>query len=1188
MAKTARATSGRVFFTNTDDAIDLPSLVDHQNKSFQWFVDEGLGELLAEISPIDDYTGGKLSLRFKDYRFGEPKLSEAQARENNVSYDAPLMANVELTNKVTGEVKEQEIYLGDYPWMTTRGTFVINGAERVVVSQLIRSAGVFFTADQHGTSALYGAKVIPGRGAWLEFETAASGALFVKIDRKRKIAVTTLLRALGVTEARMKETFKHVDTGKTSYLEATLEKDPTHGQNDALIEVYRRLRPGDLATVDNARSLIENMFYNYKRFDFSRVGRYKINKRLNLDVPNTIENRVMRLEDIEAIIAEVIRLNNTQEPADDIDSLANRRVKLVGELVQRQFRIGLLRMERNTKDRMSMSEIETVTPSQLINARPVVAAVREFFASSQLSQFMDQINPLSELAHKRRLSSMGPGGLSRERAGFEVRDAHATHYGRICAVETPEGANIGLVLNLANYARVNDYGFIETPYRKVVNAVTAKDATGHFASEDLLDDKGKVIVKSGAKISGAEAAKLAKVTGKVTFPVKAQVSSEVVYLDAYEEESALIAGGGSELDENGYFVNERVSGRLLLKSGEFDANDVTHMDASRNQIIGSSAGLIPFIEKNYVYRSLMGSNQQRQAVPLIQPQSPIVGTGLEAAAARNTGQVILAEGTGEVVKATAQEVVVQYKEGKITYEPQRFVRSNEGTSLNQKVVVNTGDKVKEGDVLIEGMSIDGGELALGKDLIVAFMPWAGYNFEDAIIISRKLVQDDTLTSVHIVDYMIEVRETKLGPEIVTRDIPNVSEESLRHLDDDGIVRIGAEVHPGDILIGKITPKGEQELSSEERLLRAIFGEKAKEVRDTSQRMSNGKHGKVVGVKVFSRENGHELKAGVLMQIQVFVAQMRKISVGDKLGGRHGNKGVIARILPVEDMPFMADGTPMDIVLNPLGVPSRMNVGQLFETHLGMAARALGMKVASPSFNGVSVEKIQELLKEAGLPEDGKQQLFDGRTGEAFEERTTVGSMYMIKLNHMVADKIHARSTGPYTMVTQQPLGGKAQNGGQRFGEMEVWALEAYGAAMTLQEMLTIKSDDVYGRSKAYESIIKKTEIVGPKVPESFNVLVKELQGLGLKVDLVHSDKIVDAEAVLASNIHEEATHPAEVDVPQPSISDIDMSEESIGDDFSVVTADEDAENGISTDLDAAMVASEEPTLETYDEEGEEA
>lgn len=1152
MAKSTKSAGSRVYYTSQDDAIALNNLVDHQNKSFQWFIEEGLGELLAEISPIEDYTGTKLSLRFKDYHFEDPKMTETEARENNISFEAPLKANVELTNKVTGEVKEQEIYLGDYPCMTKRGTFVINGAERVVVSQLIRSSGVFFTADQHGATNLYGAKVIPGRGAWLEFETAAAGALYVKIDRKRKIAVTTLLRALGMTQEQMKDAFKHVDQGKVSYLETTLEKDPTRGQSDALIEVYRRLRPGDLATVDNARALIENMFYNFKRFDFSRVGRYKINKRLNLDVPNTVEFRVMRLEDLIAIIAELIRLNNTQEPADDIDSLANRRVKLVGELVQRQFRIGLLRMERNTKDRMSMSEIETVTPGQLINARPVVAAVREFFASSQLSQFMDQINPLSELAHKRRLSSMGPGGLSRERAGFEVRDAHATHYGRICAVETPEGANIGLVLNLANYARINEYGFIETPYRKVVNAVTAAKAAGHIASVDLEDEKGKVIVKAGKTITKDDAAKLAKVENQKTWPVKAKVTDEVVYLDAAAEESAVIAGAGSAIDEDGYFIDERVSARMNLKSGEVDANDVTHMDAARNQIIGSSAGLIPFIEKNYVYRSLMGSNQQRQAVPLIQPSAPIVGTGLETAAARNTGQMLLAEDDGEVAKATAQEVIVKYGGGNVTYEPQHFIRSNEGTSINQKVVVNTGDKVKKGDVLIEGMSIQNGELALGKDLLVAFMPWNGYNFEDAIIISRKLVEDDTLTSVHIVDFMIEVRETKLGPEIVTRDIPNVSEDALRHLDDDGIVRIGAEVHPGDILVGKITPKGEQELSSEERLLRAIFGEKAKEVRDTSQRMSNGKHGKVVGVKVFNRENGHELKAGVLMQIQVFVAQMRKISVGDKLGGRHGNKGVIARILPVEDMPFMEDGTPVDIILNPLGVPSRMNIGQLFETHLGMAARALNIKVASPSFNGVPADKIQELLKEAGLPEDGKQQLFDGRTGDAFQERTTVGSMYMIKLNHMVADKIHARSTGPYTMVTQQPLGGKAQNGGQRFGEMEVWALEAYGAAATLQEMLTIKSDDVYGRSKAYESIIKKTEIVGPKVPESFNVLVKELQGLGLKVDLVQSDKVVDAEEVLATNVRDEAANQPEVEVPAPLVSDVDVSEDAALDEFTVM------------------------------------
>ncbi len=1163
MPKTANKTKydadQRQFFTEVDSIIDLPNLIEHQQRSFDWFVREGLGEIFEEINPIDDYTNTKLELRFKGYHFEDPKTTEKEARENNISYEAPLKAVVELTNKVTGEVKEQEIYLGDYPWMTARGTFVINGAERVVVSQLIRSAGVFFTSDNNGNLSKYGAKVIPGRGAWLEFETAKNGALYVKIDRRRKIPVTTLLRALGVTtDAQIKDTFKHVDLGELNYMDATIEKDPSKSQSDALIEVYRRLRPGDLATVDNAKSLLENMFFNYKRFDFSRVGRYKINKRLDLDVPNDIKNRVMRIEDLNAIIAEIIRLNNTQEGPDDIDSLSNRRVKLVGELVQRQFRIGLLRMERNAKDRMSMSDIETVTPGQLINARPVVAAVREFFASSQLSQFMDQINPLSELAHKRRLSSMGPGGLSRERAGFEVRDAHATHYGRMCTVETPEGANIGLVLNMASYARVNEYGFVETPYRKVINAVTAKDATGYTAAHDIEDNNDKVIVKAGAKITAADAKKLEKVD-KVTFPVKSVVTEDVVYLDASEEDNAVIAGSGNEIDENGFFVDERVSARNRLVPGEVDANDVTHLDASRMQIVGSSAALIPFIEKNYVYRSLMGANQQRQAVPLIKPESPLVGTGMEETVARNSGQVLVAEDKGEVVKAEGAEVVVQYaKLGKKTYNPIHFIRSNEGSSINQKVAVVRGQKVKKGDVLIEGMSIQGGELALGKDVRVAFMPWGGYNFEDAIVISERLVKDDTLTSVHIVDYMTEVRETKLGPEIVTRDIPNVSEDSLRHLDDDGIVRIGAEVHPGDILVGKITPKGEQELSSEERLLRAIFGEKAKDVRDTSQRMSNGKHGKVVGVKIFSREKGHELKAGVIMQIQVFVAQMRKISVGDKLGGRHGNKGVIARILPEADMPFTEDGIPVDVLLNPMGVPSRMNIGQLFETHLGMAAHALGFKVASPAFNGVPTTKIKSLLSEAGLPEDGKQQLFDGRTGEPFKERTTVGYMYMIKLNHMIADKIHARSTGPYTMVTQQPLGGKAQNGGQRFGEMEVWALEAYGAAHTLQEMLTIKSDDVFGRSKAYEAIIKNDTIVGPKVPESFNVLVKELQGLGLKVDLVDMEqqREFDAEELLEKNVKEVSMAAAEVEVPTDATPGVDVTEDAAADEFAVLEGED--------------------------------
>lgn len=1116
--KTKIANDQRVYFTEKDSVIEVPSLIEHQTKSWQTFVQEGLGEIFSEINPIEDYTGTKLDLRFKEYRFADPKLSELEARENNVSFEAPLYVNIELTNKVTGEVKEQEIYLGDYPWMTTRGTFVINGSERVVVSQLIRSPGIFFTADVVGTKNYYGAKLIPGRGAWLEFETAANGAIYVKIDRRRKITVTTLLRALGYSQnSQLEELFKDVDTGEVKHIEATIEKDPSKGSSEALIEVYRRIRPGDLATVDNARSLIENTFFNYKRFDLSRVGRYKMSKRLGLDVANTAENRVLRLDDLVEIIKEIIRLNNSQEAPDDIDSLANRRVKLVGELVQRQFRIGLLRMERNAKDRMSMSEIESVTPAQLINARPIVAAVREFFASSQLSQFMDQTNPLSELAHKRRLSSMGPGGLSRERAGFEVRDAHATHYGRLCTVETPEGANIGLVLNIGSHARVNDYGFLETPYRVVKNS---------------------------------------------------KVTDEIVYLDADEEKAAVIASAGIELKDNGTFANDRVPARVKLQPEEVDAELVTHMDAARNQILGSTASLIPFIEKDAVSRSLIASNQQKQAVPLITTKAPVVGTGMERVIGINSGQVIYAEGDGEVVKAEAKEVHVKYKEGVKKYFPMHFVRSNTGESIDQKVAVSTGDKVKAGQVIVEGTSTDGGELALGKDLLVAFMPWGGYNFEDSIVISRRLVEDDELTSVHITDFMVEVRETKLGPEIVTRDIPNVSEESLRHLDENGVVRIGAEVKAGDILVGKITPKGEQELSSEERLLRAIFGEKAKDVRDTSQRMSNGKHGKVVGVKIFSRENGHDLKAGVLMQVQVFVAQMRKIDVGDKLAGRHGNKGVIARIVPEEDMPFMEDGTPIDIVLNPLGVPSRMNIGQLFETHLGMAASVLGYKVATPAFNGVDIDTIKSELKKAGLPEDGKQQLVDGRTGEYFKERVAVGVMHMLKLHHMVADKIHARSIGPYTMVTQQPLGGKAQNGGQRFGEMEVWALEAYGAANMLQEMLTLKSDDVYGRSKAYESIIKQEPIVGPKIPESFNVLVKELQGLSLRVDLVNArsgdSEGFDAEEMLEAAVAEEAENLPEI-ISEEEATPMDVTEAMVASEFEMVDEDMPADS-VSDDV----------------------
>ena len=1105
MAKKPTTSSERVYFTSGDNALPLPNLIAHQKDSWRWFVEEGLSEIFSEINPIDDYTGQKLSLKFGKYYFGEPKNTDQFAKENNLTFEAPLHATVELTNKTTGVVEEQEIYLGEYPWMTERGTFIINGTERVVVSQLIRSAGVFFTAETVAGRNYYGAKIIPGRGAWMEFETASNGAIYVKIDRRRKMPATTLLRALGYPKtSEIKELFADIDTGDVKYIDETLDKDTSRGANEALIEVYRRLRPGDLATVDNARQMIERMFFDFKRFDYSRVGRYKLNQRLGLDVANTAENRTLQMSDLVAILREVIRLNNTQEPADDIDALSNRRVRLVGELIARQFRVGMLRMQRNAMDRMSVADLESVSPSQLINARPIVAAVREFFTSSQLSQLLDEVNPLSELSHKRRLSSTGPGGLTRERAGFEVRDAHPTHYGRICSVETPEGANIGLVLNLAAYARVNEYGFIETPYLRV------KD-------------------------------------GKVT--------DELVYLDASQEIGEVIADAGEALNEDGTFRDERVNARSNMQPSQVDTSQVTFMDAAHRQILGSTAALVPFIEKTRVDRALTGSNMQRQAVPLLCPESATVGTGIEKAVAENSGHLIQASADGEVVRADADEVHVKYADGVKIYTLKHFVKNNDDRCYNQKVRVERGDKVKKGDILIEGASIAGGEIALGKNLLVAFMPWGGYNMEDAIIMSRRLVEDDRLTSINIKDYTVEVRETKLGPEIVTRDIPNVSEESLRHLDENGIVQIGSEVKAGDVLVGKITPKGEQELSSEERLLRAIFGEKAKDVRDTSQRMNNAGGGKVVGVKIFSRENGHELKAGVLMQIQIFVAQLRKIGVGDKMAGRFGNKGVVAKVLPVEDMPFLEDGTPVDVVLNPLGVPSRMNLGQIFETHLGMAARALGYRVATPSFNGVPSEKISDELEKAGLARDGKSQLFDGRTGEPFEERTTVGVMHMIKLHHMVSDKIHARSTGPYTMVTQQPLGGKAQNGGQRFGEMEVWALEAYGAAATLQEMLTIKSDDVYGRAKAYESIIKDEPIVGPKLPESFNVLVKELQGLGLRVDLVDDEATVDAEHVIASSGPEDKTVAADNEEEEKYLDESDDIGE-IDDGMSVQDIDE--------------------------------
>ncbi|HVE80654.1 MAG TPA: DNA-directed RNA polymerase subunit beta [Candidatus Dormibacteraeota bacterium] len=1116
----ASAQPTRRYFNKTEEVLPLPNLIKAQKDSFDWLIGEGLAELFASISPIEDFTGKSLALYFKDFHFEEPKYDAATSKAKNVTYEVPLKAQVRLENKETGEIKDQEIFLGDYPWMTDRGTFIINGVERVIVSQLVRSAGVFFMAEPAGGRNLYGAKVIPDRGAWLEMDTAANGVISVKIDRKRKIPVTTLLRAFGYSsDEEIIKLFKDVDTGEIKNIAETLDKDPSSNQSEAFMEVYRRIRPGDLATVENSKSLIESMFFDPKRYDFSKVGRYKLNKRLGLKLANTVENRILRPEDLVAVIREVVRLNHSQGPASDIDDLENRRLKMVGELIQAKFRVGLVRMERNVKDRMSVYDRATVTPGQLINVRPIVASVKEFFASSQLSQFMDQTNPLSETSHKRRLNAMGPGGLSRERAGFEVRDVHRSHYGRICPIETPEGPNIGLVSNLSTYAQVNEYGFVETPYRKVINRISPDKAAGHIARTTIKDGE-KTIIKPGDKISPAAAKRLAKL-GLEEVPVKAKVTGRIVYMDAADEKNAVITEYGTKIGPDGYFVEPRVSVRRSGEAEEEDANNVEYMDVSSQQIVSVSTALIPFIEHDDAKRALMAANMQKQAVALVSPQAPTVGTGMEQVVARDSGQVIVAEEDGVVESATAAEITVKYaKAGVKSYQLLNFVRSNQGNSIHQRTVVHSGQKVKKGDLLADGMSTDAGELALGQNVLVAFMSWGGYNFEDAIIISQRLVQDDRYSSIHIETYTIDVRDTKLGPEIVTRDIPNVSEDSLKDLDETGIVRIGAEVSAGDILVGKITPKGEQELSSEEKLLRAIFGEKARDVKDTSLRMPNGERGKVVGVKIFSREGGDELQAGVIQQFHVSIAQMRKISVGDKMAGRHGNKGVIARVLPIEDMPYLEDGTPVDMILNPLGVGARMNIGQVFETHLGWAANLLGYKVASPVFNGVHITKIKEELARAGLPEDGKAQLYDGRTGEPYHERTTVGFNYMLKLHHMIDDKIHARSTGPYAMVTQQPLGGKAQRGGQRFGEMEVWALEAYGAAHSLQEILTIKSDDVVGRSKAYEAIIKGEEIRGPRIPESFNVLVKELQSLSLGVDLIRDEtsQEVDAEEVIAGEM----------------------------------------------------------------------
>ncbi|NIA18288.1 MAG: DNA-directed RNA polymerase subunit beta, partial [Actinobacteria bacterium] len=1072
----------------------LPDLIEIQKRSYDWFLKNGLTDLFDEISPIIDFTGRDLELYFEDYYLDEPKFNEAESKSKNVTYEAPLRVNVRLANKRDGRTATSEVFLGDFPLMTKNGTFIVNGIERVVVSQLIRSAGVIFTSDFVKGKKQYGAKVIPNRGAWLEIETDANKVIWVRIDRKRKVAITSLLRVFGYSsDEEIRELFKDIDIvqedEEKSYIDATIDKDAAKNEAEGLREVYKRIRPGDLATTDNARQLIHSMFFRFDRYDFDRVGRYKLNRKFGFDIPNNKENRVLRKEDLTAVIKEVIRLNITQESEDDIDHLGNRRVRAVGELIQNKFRVGLVRMERIIRDRMSTMDLEDLSPNKLINARPVIGVVKEFFMSSQLSQFMDQTNPLAELEHKRRLSAMGPGGLTRERAGFDVRDVHTSHYGRICPIATPEGPNIGLVGHLASFARLNDYGFLESPYKRVLNKIAANDTKhliGKIVREDVkkfktqssklkADEKndGEIVVKAGEVINGNMAKKLKEKLGNAEILIKPVVTDEIVFLDAFNEEKYITATAVTPIDDNGYFLVDKCEVR---KYGQPDTEDVTKIDffgVAAHQIISVATALIPFMEHDDGQRALMGTNMQRQAVPLINSESPIVGTGIEARAAEDSGLIILSEEDGEVKRVDGATIEIKEKKGDTrSYPLTKFLRSNASTCINQRPIINKGDKVKKGQVLTDSSAIDKGELALGKNVLVAFMTWEGYNYEDAIIISERLVRDDVYSSIHIEDYTIDIRETKLGPEEVTNDIPNIGEEKLKDLDEEGIVRVGAEVSSGDILVGKITPKGETELSAEEKLLRAIFGEKAKDVRDSSLYLQHGEHGKVVDVKIFSREEGDKLAAGVIKSIQISVANLRKVQVGDKLAGRHGNKGVVSIIVPMEDMPHMEDGTPIDVVLSPLGVVSRMNLGQLLETHLGLAAQKLGYKVVTPPLNGIEEKYVREELKKAGMPESGKVSLYDGKTGDKYDNDVTVGYKYILKLNHMVEDKIHQRSIGPYSLITQQPLGGKAQFGGQRFGEMEVWALEAYGAAHTLQEILTIKSDDVPGRSKAYESIIK--------------------------------------------------------------------------------------------------------------------
>ena len=1197
-------------FAQTSTVLDVPNLIQVQLDSFEWFKTDGLKELFEEISPIEDFPGGRFQLTFEGHHFEDPKQSEEECRERETTFSAPLYVTVGLHTKGSGpgegEIKYQKLFIGDIPMMTTTGTFIINGAERVVVSQLVRSPGVYFTTTTDPTTGrrLASAKLIPIHGAWMEFDTDKRDVLSVKVDRKRKTPVTMLLRAIGyTTDDVIHELFEDVDIDPDHpYVRTTIEKDTAVGNEDeALLEFYRRLRPGEPPSVENAKTLLENLFFNPRRYDLGRVGRYKLNRKLGPPGDQDEEARTLSRQDIIHLLRAMILVNRGERDADDIDHLGNRRVRAVGELIQNHIRVGLMRMERVIKERMTTQvDPATTTPAALINIRPVVASVREFFGGSQLSQFMDQTNPLAELTHKRRLSALGPGGLSRDRAGFDVRDVHPSHYGRICPIETPEGPNIGLLGSLATYARTNNHGFIETPYRRVQRDIlsTDPDLVGRTVDETIVGTDGKTILNSGGLVSKGIRTRISKIPEQ-RIAVRPYVADDIVYLTADEEEEVVIAQANSKLNDKGEFVGDsgitndvRVESRIGDEVAMEPAEGVQYMDVSPMQLVSVSTALIPFLEHNDASRALLGSNMQRQAVPLLKPEAPLVGTGMEKRVAVDSGQVLLSRSTGVVTEVTGSRIVITDDDGEQhEYKLKKFVRSNQGTCINQHPIVDKYDRVGVGDILADSSSTSQGELALGHNVLVAFMSWEGYNFEDAIILSERMVREDKFTSIHIEKHEVEARDTKLGPEEITRDIPNVGEDSLRNLDEEGIIRIGAEIGPGDILVGKITPKGETELSAEEKLLRAIFGEKARDVKDTSLRVPHGERGKVIEVRVLSKDKGDELPPGVSMLVRLWIAQTRKVTEGDKMANRHGNKGVIAKILPEEDMPYLADGTPVDVILNPIGVPSRMNLGQVLETHLGMAAHELGYRAVTPVFDGavddaienglaqswliersgavdprplngdgpsrVNLAKTRDWLKERGYAFDdvmvenghgkareaclkiwfeeemgmdmtdhsvdemkraaleldrehqvsvpilGKSNLFDGRTGEPFDQPIAVGYIYMLKLIHLVEDKIHARSTGPYSLITQQPLGGKAQFGGQRFGEMEVWALEAYSAAYNLQEMLTVKSDDVVGRVKTYEAIVKGDDIIQPGIPESFHVLVKELQSLGLSVELIY-------------------------------------------------------------------------------------